>query len=354
LTLLLARGLRHGQSGRQSALGTIQESLDEIINNCFHKWAKNALSPYAETLSTHIKDFVHIASTSSEDEYKRMYTHSEAPQQFSSTPVAVVANVSPHVVGFLLNVSFTLNRSICPSDSLLPVPSIEYATAMGIEGKDIPRMMDMIRWALLSQGLTAVANLFNEHVGAAIAGKEVSLRNSGPSGLIQLKSDLSFARSCFFERNTHGFGSHGVEKAPQAALDKLCRDTDNLVSSVSDTRALSQIEEKHKYVLEVCDLFLSSLFGEDLSSAVQLGDLGDFGSLGGPAPRSGANSLLHSPLPSSCRFPLLPIQADRTLSGVQARGKYKEKDETESRQDSVGGGAMRAGLGFFSSMLKKN
>jgi hypothetical protein len=191
-------------------------------------------------------------------------------------------------------------------------------------------------------------------VGAAIAGKEVSLRNSCPSGLIQLKSDLSFARTCFFKRNTHGFGSHGAEKTPQAALDKLCRDTDNLVSSVCDTRILSQIEEKHKYVLEVCDLFLSSLFGEDLSSAVQLGDLGDFGSLGGPAPRSGVNSLLHSPLTSSCRFPLLPIQADRTLSGVQARGKYKEKDETESRQDSVGGGAMRAGLGFFSSMLKKN
>jgi hypothetical protein len=301
-----------------------------------------------------VKDFVHAASACSEDEYKRMYAHSESPLPTASAPAAVVSNISPHIIGFLLDVSFTLNRSVCPSDSLLPVPSIEYATAMGMEGKEIPQMMDMIRWALLSQGLDAFTGLLSEHVGSAMDGNEVSLKNSGPSGLTQLKNDLSFIQLCFFERNTHGFGNRGTEKSSQATLEKLCNDTDNLVSGVCDASTLSQIDDKHKHVLEVCDLFLSSLFGEGASSSVSLGDLGDIGSLTGSARSSAVNPLLHTPLPSSCRFSLLPIQADRTLSGVQARGKYKEKDETESRQDSVGSGAMRAGLGFFSSMLKKN
>jgi hypothetical protein len=113
---------------------------------------------------------------------------------------------------------------------------------------------------------------------------------------------------------------------------------------------LREIEEKQKYVMEVCDLFFSSLFGEDSAAVVPLGDLG--GSIGA-TPRTGATLLFHPPLASSCRFPLLPIQADRTLSGVQARGKYKEKDEVDSRSDNVGGGAVRAGFGFFSNMLKK-
>jgi hypothetical protein len=348
LTLLLARGLRHEKSGGQSALGTIQASLDQIIATCFDKWAKEALDPFKMTLSTHVKDFVLVASTCPEEEYKRLYSQSEAGLSSSSM---IVSNVSPHIVDFLLEVSFTLNRSICPSDSLLPAPSKEYAESIGIEGTDIPCMMDMIRWSLLSQGLDAITALLAEHFGAGLGANEVSLRNSGPSGLAQLKNDLSFIQTCFFARNQHGFGKRGLEKTSQETLNKLCEDADTLALRVCDAAALSRIEQNHDHVLEVCDLFLSSLLGEDSSASVPLGDLGD---MGGPTAGADFNPLLHAPLPSSCRFPLLPIQADRTLSGVQARGKYKEKDESESRQDSVGSGAMRAGLGFFSSMLKKN
>ena len=353
LTLLLARGLRHDKTGHRSALGTIQESLDQITTACFQKWAKISLSSYETTLSSHLHDFIKVAATCSEDEYRRTYAHSEAPLTISTTPSATVCNISPHIIGFLLDMSFTLNRSICPSDSLLPVPSIEYAIAMGIDGKDIPTMMDTIRWSLLSQGLYSFASLLSEHVGTAIGENEISLRNSGPSGIAQLKNDLSFIQICFFERNAHGFGHRGSENDSKDILDKICEEVDILARDICNATVRSQIGDKHKHVLEVCDLFLSSLFGEGTSLSVPLGELGDLGSLTGLS-SSGANPLLHTPLPSSCRFPLLPIQADRTLSGVQARGKYKDKDETESRQDSVSGGAMRAGLGFFSSMLKKN
>ena len=354
LTLLLARGLRHEKSGRQSALGTIQESLDQIISSCFQKWAKESLSPYSKTLSNHVKDFVHTASTCPEEEYRRMYAHSESSFPLVSASSAVVTNVSPHIIGFLLDVSFIFNRSISPSDSLLPVPSTEYAAAMGIEGTEIPQMMDTIRWALLSQGLDAIVSLLDEHVGSAMDGGEVSLKNSGPSGLTQLKNDLSFIQRCFFERNTHGFGNRGIENQSKEKLGKLCRNSDTLVRRICDANTLSQIDDKQKHVLDVCDLFLASLFGEGASSSVPLGDLGDIGSLTAPVGGSSANPLLHTPLPSSCRFSLLPIQADRTLSGVQARGKYKDRDESENRHGNVGTGAVRAGLGFFSSMLKKN
>jgi hypothetical protein len=262
-----------------------------------------------------------------------------------------VANVSPHVTSFMVEISFTLNRSVCPSDSLLPVPSKEYALAMGVDDSEIPRMIDVIRWALLTQGLNAVTSVMNEYVGPALEGSGTpAMKDSGPSGIAQLKNDLSFLQACFFTRNQHGFGKDGIEESAKADLHKLIQTTDILVRRVCDMTTLQQIEDKHRYVLEVCDLFFSSLFGEDPSAAIPLGDLG--GSLGA-TPRTGTTPLFHPPLTSSCRFPLLPIQADRTLSGVQARGKYKEKEETDSRFESVGGGAVRAGFGFFSNMLKK-
>jgi hypothetical protein len=354
LTLLLARGLRHENSGNGSALGTIQESLDDIITTSFGKWAKEALTPCTTQLSTNVENFVGIISTSSEEEYKRMYANSDSPLYSASLSGPVIGNVSPHVSAFLLELSSTLNRSVCPSDSLLPVPTVDYATSMGIEGQDIPRMMDMIRWALLHQGLDAVTNIFTTYTGAESRDRNASLAKCGPSGLVQLKNDMSFIRTCFFERNKHGFGKPGIEDELRATLDALCRDVDAVPSGGSNASVLSQIEENHKHVFEVCDLFLSALFGEDTAATVPLADLGDVGNSLGLGQLSGANPLFHPPVASSCRFPLLPIQADRTLSGVQARSKLKEKNENDSRADSVGKGALRAGLGFFGSMLKKN
>jgi hypothetical protein len=348
LTLLLARGLRHGKGGNHGALGTIQESLDDIITNCFGKWAKEVLHPHASLLSSNVNTFIEIASSTSEDEYKRMYAHAESSLYSASLIGNVVGSVSPYISVFVLELSNTLNQSICPSDSLLPVPSIEYAISMGIERGDIPRMMDMIRWALLHQGSEIVESSLSSHI---LADRGTIFTKLGPSSIIQLENDISFIHTCFFERNKHGFGRENSERALKDTLDSLTKQIDSVTNGIVSASILSKIKENHKHVFEVCDLFHSSLFGENNSSSIPLGNLGD---VGGPSETSINNPLLHSPLPSSCRFPLLPIQADRTLSGVQARSKFKEKDENESRTDSVGKGAMRAGLGFFSSMLSKN
>jgi hypothetical protein len=346
LTLLLARGLRHESAGQQSALGTIQDSLDQIIANCFAKWATEVLQPYVSTLSAHMQDFVQTACRYSEAEYRRVDSHAVDPS--SMTGGTAVNNVSPHVIDFLLRVVFTLNCSVCPSDSLEPVPSIDYAKSLGIDSGDIPCLMATIRWALLSQGLAAIVAVLTENIGTALGNS--SLQNCGPSGLVQVKSDLSFVGKYFFRRNRYGFGKDGAEKASETSLRKLSKEVDALVRRSCDKSVLPKIEENHNHIMEACDLYFTSLLGQDDDMSVPLGDVGAVSA----APRMGSNPFMYSPLASSCRFPLLPIQSDRTLNGVQVRNKYKEKEDRDIRPDRVGGGAVRAGLGFFSSMLKKN
>ncbi|KAL3945849.1 MAG: hypothetical protein SGBAC_000121, partial [Bacillariaceae sp.] len=89
LTLLLARGLRHEQSGEHSALGTIQESLDAIISDSFSKWAKEVLDPCTSSLSTNLESSIGIFSSYSEDEYKRVHAHAVL-SICSSTQIAPV------------------------------------------------------------------------------------------------------------------------------------------------------------------------------------------------------------------------------------------------------------------------
>lgn len=356
LTLLLARGIRHEQAGSQSALGTIQNSLDDIISTCMQDWAKDALKPYVATLSTRVKSFVAVICTSTDSEYQRVYMASEdSPpplDAIGSSSSPVVSNVSPHVVSFFLDISHILNRSVCPSDSMLPVPSKDYASDMGIEGIEISCMADLIRWALLSQGAEAAVRVLKDHVLVALTSStSPAMKDSGPLGVAQLKNDLSFIQRCFFDRNRHGFGGERDEESTKAALQKIIMKVDVLVRRVCAMDTLRQIEAKQAYVFEVCDLFFSSLLGNDTSLTVPIGDLHDNVTA---TSGSGATPLYHAPLPSSCRFPLLPIQDDRILSGVQARGKYKEKQETDSRSENIGGSAVRAGFGFFSNMLKKS
>ena len=343
LTLLLARGLRHDESGDHSALGAIQNSLDRMIKSSFQNWSQEILEVYATALSAQTNRFVEVACSVSEDEFVRLFIPSEG----TSSSSGMVTNVSPHITSFLTNISFALNRSICPSDSLLPVPHTDYAIAMGVDGAEIPRMIDMIRGALLTQGLTTIMIVLGEHVKPALDGTTAPLiRESGPSGIAQLKNDLTFLQSCFCGR---GQPADEPMEALKQDLKNIIRKVDTLFRRVCNAQTVKEIEGKQEYAVEACGLFISSLFGKDVSASASVPLMG-FSEI---APQtSGKTPLFHPPLASTCRFPLLPIQADRTLSGVQARGKYKEKEEMNSRSETVGSGAVRAGFGFFSSMLK--
>jgi len=352
LTLLLARGLRHDNTGEHSALGAIQNSLDRMVRNSFQNWAQGILQACSTSLSKDTNAFIEVACTVSEEEFHQLFIPSEVPAV--SKPSGMVTNVSPHILRFLTDISFALNRSICPSDSLLPVPYREYAVAIGVDGSEIPRMIDVVRGALLRQGLEAVIQILGEHLIPAIEGTNAPLmKESGPSGVAQLKNDLSFLQACFCDREQQGMDDS--MEASKRKLQSIIRKVDNLFRRVCSIDAVREIERKQEYTVEACDLFISSLFGKDKSRSTDVPIIGFGETSTDIAPQKGDKTpLFHPPLASSCRFPLLPIQADRTLSGVQARGKYKEKEEIDSRSETVGSGAVRAGFGFFSSMLKTN
>jgi hypothetical protein len=352
LTLLLARGLRHDESGRHSALGAIQNSLDRMVTSSFQNWAKEMLQAYSTLLSKQTSHFIKVACTVSEEEFQRLFIPFEVAT--TSKSIGMVTNVSPHVTGFLTNISFAMNRSICPSDSLLPVPYNEYAVAMGVDGEEIPRMIDVIRGALLRQGLEALMGVLGDDVKSALEGTTAPLMNdSGPSGIAQLKNDLTFLQTRFCDHDQQGFCTDESMKPLKQDLQNIIRKVDILFRRVCNINTTKEIEGKHEYAVEACDLFISSLFGKDKSTATAVPLIG-FGDTSTEiaSQTGGKTPLFHPPLASSCRFPLLPIQTDRTLSGVQARGKYKEKEENNSRSETVGSGAVRAGFGFFSSMLK--
>ena len=338
LILLLARGLRH-EAGEKSALGCIQGSLDQITSTCFDTWAKEALMPHTETLAVHVQEQVQAASHTTETEYCQTFG-----QAAEIAGGAAVNNVSSHIIDFLLQLSFTLNRSVCPSDSLEPVPSRAYAVSFGIgDTQESSCLIDVIRWALVSQGLVLITSIMAKYVGALIVSEE--LRHWGPSSLVQLKSDLSFIGKSFFRRNKFGFKLDTSQ--PEQQLRILSKEVDALVRRSCDKMVVTTIEEKHANIMEVCDLYFSSLFGQDEQVMAPLGDPTS------STLQPGSKPLLYAPVASSCRYPLLPIQADRTLSGMQARDKLKEKEDTEARPDRATAAAVRAGLGFFSSMLKK-
>ncbi|KAL9190273.1 hypothetical protein ACHAXT_007484 [Thalassiosira profunda] len=383
LALLAARGLRHDPTGPGSALGTVQSSLDDIVARCFRGWARAALEKPLASLATALREGRDTAATASELEWRRLKGLVDEEDDVLLREIgdakgdlggigcgrSAAGDVSPHVVSYLLAVAGVLNRSVCPADSLPPVPSSEYAATLGIStsGDDeIPNMMVTIRGALLGEALTSVSRSLQreilgaspDDIGTLDEGEDV-LKKCGPSSLVQLLLDVRFVHRCFFERNTHGFVSLTADSinASRATIEELSdRISAGMKSALggngrsSAASVDSAMRDRHSQVFVASDLFLSSLFGEDdgASSAALTN-----GAVGGAL--SSTQEFILNPLPSSRRFILLPIQAEKSLTELQLRGKYgKKAQEEKGGKDVASGNAIGAGLGFLSSMLTKN
>ena len=368
LTLLTARGLRHETKGSNSALGTVQLALDDIVENCFQEWAKASLRPTLENFSSRLDEFFKVASTTTEAEWHRLYdTSGEAGGG------AAVEKVSPFIVGYMLDVCSVLNRTIFPSDSLLPVPSMDYAASLGIvaaTSDQVPTMKDTIRWSLVRQSVALAATTYQdantEYERLQGLTEEDDRKKYTPapaSALLQLKTDLSFVEVCFFERLQGGLASKfAQQKAREDVLGKsksvlnrsMERNESKLQRYPNAAGAARTIPEKHRLVFEATDLFLTSLLGgsedrtgSDAPAAAPL-DLG--------ASSSNATPWIHNALPSSRRFALLPVQSDRGLTEMQLR-KYGKKNAQENDGDGRDGSAglgqnLQKGFGFFSNMLR--
>jgi hypothetical protein len=350
LALLSARGLTHEVSGPKSALGTIQQSLDDIIDSCFAEWAKAALSSASITFRVTLADALGNVVSATESEWQRIYGgETQNLVEFSeylgvnvseqSTPGSpIIGNVSPFMVGYFLTVASVLNRSVCPSDS------------MSWDGGS--SMVATIRQSLLKESLRFVATTIHDEVTSAAETKK--LGDGCASALIQLKVDFGFVLFCLFERNKHGFSWRQQEESDEmsakckSSLSTIISDLDRMILNVWASSSLqSSIDEHHRRVLEMSELYLSSLFGEADGAILDVDiDVSNSG-------LSGKNAATLNPLPSSRRFGLLPIQeSDRSLAELQRRGNKYDKEVGRSTESS-GSGVIGSGLGFFSAMLKK-
>merc|ERR1712194_786197 len=181
--------------------------------------------------------------------------------------------------------------------------------------------------------------------------------------------DVQFIKRCFFERNRHGFllASNPVNDSKEIINSLSARLGESLnnalkdrLSSPSSSVIESAISERHFQVFTSCDLFLSSLLGEDKSDKPTIDNGDAINAIKGAllSVLSSHQSFIITPLPSSRRFILLPIQAEKSLTELQLRGKYGKKGSQEDKsengshsKDAMGG--LGTGFGFLSSMLTK-
>ena len=382
LALLSARGLRHDATGRESALGTVQSSLDDIVHCCFREWARASLSLSLTSFTNTLHDSIEVACTVSDMEWRRLnsllekeddtllkeISDSKSDSNKLKPKKTVVGQVSPYVVSYFLGLAGVLNRSVCPADSLPPVPSLDYAQTLGISLKEeetVPNMMLTIRGSLLSEALTSLSRSLNQEIvatsdedGVITADGNIRLNKCSPSSLIQILMDVKFIHRCFFERNRNGFRFGDDESCiadSRKVVDNLSEQLSRCVklAVVDGTSIDDAISERHSRVFSSCDLFLSSLFGEgssDGSSSAEtlVNGVGRTSVLSA----SSDSSFLLNPLASSRRFVLLPIQAEK-LTEIQLKGKYGKKSQEEKTSSAAasGGNAIGAGFGFLSSML---
>ena len=399
LALLSARGLKHASTGPESALGTVQGMLDDIVETCFTKWASIALAPSLNQYMSKFKQFIGTASTVSEVEWKRLHItnlisdedllqqeigdalcDSQKDSSDATKMIKEVGSVSNFVLAYFMSITTVLNQSISPSDLMQPFPSVSYASAMGIESPSTDyTLVKVLRSSLVRESLSSLTqSIYNALLTRQDDDESfdhLMLSQFGASSLTQMLLDHTFVRACYFERNRYDFGGDKLVVA--------CNDDDEgeLVSIVHKSRSslndfvnritkileekvelnvrdcLTIIEIRHHTAFKSCDIFFMSLFGnKNLSSDSTVGEkLESFSSL----QISSDSSLFQPPLASSRRFMLLPIQAEQSVKELQLiKNLEKERsDKAEAERaktaSSAAASAVSSSFGFFSSMLNK-
>ena len=390
LTLLSARGLRHDSKGPGSSLGIIQNILDSIIESCICRWSEVALAPYTNACMNSMQKFMIVSSSTNEEEWKRLnkYYRSTGGESLQSeitnaleekndcqsiASSVQVGNVSSFIISYLLSVTSLLNKNICPSDSLPPYPSNEYAIAMGFDtkGKDIT-MVDTLRAGLLKKSLSYMTGIISAYVleqedfvSEDVNGDKM-VTKFGPSALVQLLLDLKFITDCFFQRNKYEFMNVKDELSLEShrklfeKSKKVLSEAEASVSTMISEHELEfgthfqDFDSKFEAVYSSCGMFLTSLFGENKPMLAMADDNTVFNGFG----EGDEFSLILNPLPSSRRFMLLPIQVEQSMKELQlVRNLEKERGEKVEIEKlsgaSAAANAVSSSIGYFSSLLKK-
>ncbi len=399
LALLSARGLRHATKGPDSALGTIQIILDNIIDTCFSEWAHIALAPSLKNYSTNLKQFMDTAMSVKNDEWRRLHLmgSTSSEEDFLQKEIGDVlgedeggptsdANVAPELgsvssflVTYFISTTTVLNQSISPSDSMVQsFPSTGNASTVDIAtGEDHVTLVKLLQTCLLRESLKSLSKCTHSLVigdgpDDAIE-SQVDLQKCSSMSLIQLLLNISFILECYFQKNQYNL----VEKSSSGDFEDddiestnfviqseaFIRETEEVISSMlqkfpevalEDYRPL--IKERIKSVFASCGMFLNTLFGEDNAtskSSTIAQPLDTFSTA-----TDNQIPLLMNPLASSRRFMLLPIQAEQSVKELQLiqnleKERSNKAEAEKASSTSTAASAVSSSFGFFSSMLKK-
>jgi len=399
LALLSARGLRHAVSGPESALGTFQGMLDDIVDTCFTKWSRIALAPSLKSCMSGVEQFIDTASSVTDSEWKRLHLMGstseedllqqeigdalgESEGKSEEDKSTQIGSVSSFLVSYFISITSVLNQSICPSDSMQPFPSVAYASAMGIESlSEDTTMVKLLRSCLVRESLQSLSSSINMAMigdGEDSAESEESkLNKCGASSLVHVLMDITFVQACYFKRNQLDFGGDRLmvvvdddeeeDDEPisiaQQSEDVLKEVQQTIVQALSEApeikldECLSTIETRHQTVFTSCSMFFTSLFGEGktgIESPAMDGQFDAFSAFSG----NDSVPLVLNPLASSRRFMLLPIQAEQSVKELQLI-KNLEKERSNKAEaermsaSSAAASAVSSSFGFFSSMLKQ-
>ena len=329
LALLNARGILL----KDPHTTLIRTSLSKLMMSCLTHWFTTLLKPPTSTLQQCIKESIQTSQQVINAEWTRLHSgnndelQDEISQFLEEESSVKLPRASPHLLQYIMQLVSIYNHSICPADDA--------------------KLTQLVRQLLVQ---TSLKNLVQELQMYA------SLTDvTAPLALLQFYADVSFVRYCYFERNTHSMTDCSQEKDDLQELSNLLlgqiKEQNEFMSIDLDD---SNLEELNVSILEPCDLLLSSLFGDSTATSTKLKVMNASISSLDSNNANEINLSCYGPMMSSRRFPLLPIQNERSVQDLVKMEKQKGNKTNTNTATASTSTSSSLGFGFFSSMLKKN
>lgn len=340
------------------ALKTIQQCLDSISQSCWDSWATIVLDSAGQELRTGSTSFW-LKWDVSWEEWLRLHEGGSDPMV--SNHYQLPSTVSSYLTSYVLAISMEFHRVICPRDFIPPVDTLREAEELGIRsssGQNLPpTLVALVRQALLRHAVKRIHGVFNsERIKSSSAINMCSV-----PFLLQTLADVHFILYCLGRCTTL------LDEESLELLQQLRNIAFDIAVCLSPRMDVEKMRENLDMVLcpslySSCALFFSPLIEPDDQSQAHrapsgvLGLVSPFGDALQPNMEGGVIGSTLTPLVSSRRFVLLPVQSDRQL-GELALQANRTTGQRSALSDSgkINDLASKAGLasssfGFFSSM----
>jgi len=351
---------QQGKLSANYALKTVQQCLDSISESCWDAWANIVLDSAGEELRAGGASFW-LKWNVSWEEWLRLHDGGSgmaSKRQLDQLP----STVSSYLISYVLAISMEFQRVICPRDFIPPVDTLQEAEELGIRsvsGQNVPpTLVALVRQALLRHAVKKIHAVFNsERIKSSSA-----INDCSDPFLLQTIVDVHFILYCMGRCTTllqHGESLELLQQLRSIAFDiAVClsprMDVDKMRENI-DTLLCPSLYSS-------CALFLSPLLEPDNQRQAHTAPSGvsglvsPFGDTLQPNLEGGVAGSTLTPLVSSRRFVLLPIQSDRQLGelALQANrttGQRSALSDTGKISDLTSkAGLASSSFGFFTSM----